>query len=194
MVKMTLGNAPVYPPLPALSDTVETWVGKVDYITSVNILLGFDHEYRGTTYHFNYQLDDQTNFAQMNTSAGISITMETMPEEVLKQMFGATKDGKPDYANFPVLPASRWQCEWQGHTDKPNTLEMTVNEYLALAASAGKHNELTLAEGRTMKSQLRAVADEAELNRLVKSLDLDNKYRIAREKYDAMEAKRLMKK
>lgn len=161
----TLSAKQVYPPLPTISELIAKEVAKMDEITSIRILAGFDYEIDGKLYHFGYRLDDQINFSQMNTAA------------VLAMQSAAT--GSPvEGINSDML------IEWQGHADGTSyTLKLTPLQFVTLSNAGGNHNKKMLGEGWVIKSQLCACTTEAELKAKVKELKLDEMHR------DAMDLK-----
>lgn len=182
--KGTLTDSKIYPPLPTIEELVAKEVAKVDEITSINILAGFDHTVDGKMYHFSYRLDDQSNFAQMNTAATLSLQLGTMTKAQLNAQYNGylTPDGQTHPEVLPTALPENWQVAWQGHADgTSHTLMLTPQKYLELANAGGKHNQMALAAGWQIKTALRACKTEVELKEKVKELDLDIKLRDARD-------------
>lgn len=189
----TLTAASAYPPLPTVADLVEKEVVKMDKITEVTILNGFDYNVDGKVYHFSYQLDDQSNFNTALTAATISLQLGNMTKEQLNTQYPGYvgSDGLLHPEKLPTALPEEWKMEWQGHADgKSWSLYFTPQQFLALANAAGMHNQTALAVGRITKGKLRGCQTEAELKAMVKSLDLDLKYRDARDTEDTWAAKK----
>lgn len=170
----------VYPPIPTTAQRAEEYVGMVDIITTSTILSGFDYTVGDTIYHFSYGAEDQTNFAQANTSAALSLQLGAMTEDMLKAQFGTKADGSLNTDALPVPLPAVWRMEWVGHVgDRSVTFSFNPMEYLALAGAAGAHNSGTLAEGRVLKAKLRAASSDAELDQIVKDNNIQAQYRVA---------------
>lgn len=180
----TLGESAIWPPLPTIDELVAIEEAKVDEITSIRILCGFDFVVDGKEYHFSYQATDQTNFSQMNASAAMSIQLGAMSATALNNVYPGYKDSKGNLHPelLPVALPDSWLQAWRGHADGQSyTLMLTPQTYLQLAGAGGAHNQKCLADGWKLKAQLRACKTEAELKVLVKELDLDLKLRDTRD-------------
>ena len=167
----------VWPPIPTVSERAKDFIAMVDTITSKKILAGFDYAVEGITYHFSYGLEDQTNFAQANTSAALSLQLGSTPMATLIAEYGALEDGTLDESKMPERLPSKWTIDWNGHIDDHVvSFTFTPKEYLALAAAAGRHNVMTLAEGRELKRQLLAATSDEILDKVVKDNDIVRKF------------------
>ena len=168
-----------WPPLPTVAERAVSFISQVDYITQQTILGGFDYTVGDTMYHFSYDASDQTNFAQANTSAALSLQLDNTPTEVLKAQFGVAEDGS---ILLPIPLPANWIIKWNGHAGGSVVeLPLNVKEYLALAGAAGKHNTENLAIGRILKDKLRNAVSDEELDKIVKDNDIINRYRIAQD-------------
>ena len=168
-----------WPPLPTVAERAVGFISQVDYITQQTILGGFDYTVGDTRYHFSYDNSDQTNFAQANTSAALSLQLDSTPPEVLKAQFGTAEDGSP---LLPIPLPANWIIKWNGHVGgRVVELALNVKEYLALAAAAGMHNTESLALGRILKDKLRNAVSDEELDKIVKDNDIINRYRTAQD-------------
>ena len=166
-----------WPPLPTVAERAATFIEKVDTITQQTILDGFDYTIGDKLYHFSYDSSDQTNFAQANTSAALSLQLDSTSPEVLKAQFGTAEDGSP---LLPVALPAQWFIKWNGHIGGTVVeLSLKVKEYLSLAAAAGRHNTETLAVGRILKDKLRNAVSDEELDKLIKDNDIEARYRDA---------------
>lgn len=176
----SLDNAPIWPPLPTVQDKVNEAIVKVDAITSFRIISGFNHDVRGVTYHFSYQESDQTNFAQANTRAILSLTLGNTPLDVLKATYGTTEDGELNKSNLPVALPTEYMCEWNGHlATNAVVLQLNINEYFALSAAGGVHLENCFTWGRGLKNRLMAASSIDEVEAICKEVDLDALHREA---------------
>ena len=183
-MKMSLSNAPVWPPLPTVQEQINKYVKMIDAWTNKKILAGFDYEVGGITYHFSYDLYDQNNFAQANSKAIMSLTLGNTSEDELKATYGTLEDGSLNKDALPVPLPDEWTQVWQGHIDQDgmdNSVSITfnVNDFLALANAAGAHNQKQLGIGWTIKTALRSAATTDELKALVKQYEVEEKYREA---------------
>lgn len=169
----------VWPPIPTVAERAKDYIGMVDTITSKTILAGFDYAVNGVTYHFSYGIEDQTNFAQANTSAALSLQLGSMTNEQLIAQYGATAEGTVDETQLPERLPSKWSIKWNGHTiedDRVVSLIFNPREYLALAAASGLHNVSTLEAGRELKRQLLEAASDEILDKVVKDNDIVRKF------------------
>lgn len=143
----------IWPPLPTMDELRAVEHEKIDRITKIGILSGFNHIVNGITYHFSYRTDDQTNFVQTNTQA----------------MFHLQSGNR-----------GSWSVTWQGYTDTGvDQLTFNASGFMELAKAANDHLNQKLAEGRSMKSSINEATDEDKLKELVSTLDLDNRLRLA---------------
>lgn len=183
-MKMSLSDAPVWPPLPTVQDQINDYVKQVDAWTNKKILAGFDYEVGGITYHFSYDLYDQNNFAQANSKAIMSLTLGNTSEDELKATYGTLEDGSLNKAALPVPLPSEWTQVWQGHLNQDGldvavSITFDVNGFLALSGAAGEHNQKHLGIGWVIKTALRGAATTDELKALVKEYEVEEKYREA---------------
>lgn len=180
-----LSSAPVYPPFPVLDDVVPEVIKKIDTITEQKILSGFDYEVKGTTYHFSYDIMDQSNFGQMISDAILSMQLGKLSTEELIARYGAKEDGTLDTSKLPVLLPDKWIQTWQGHLisedgkDIAVGLQFTINEFLALSNAGGMHNKNCLGEGWVKKAKIRAASSVAEVKALCKEMNIDEDYKLA---------------
>lgn len=182
-MKLSLNQAPVWPPLPTVQDKIEEYIKKVDTWTNMKILKGFDYEVGGVMYHFGYDLYDQSNFAQANSKAIMSLTIGRMTEEELIAKYGTLEDGSLNKEALPVALPDEWVQIWQGHIyengiDNAIGLSFNVNEFLALSAAAGAHNESHLGMGWVIKTELRAAPTIEAVEAVAKKYDIEENYRL----------------
>lgn len=189
----TLTAASAYPPLPTMAELIEKEVVKLDKVTSVTILNGFDYNVDGKLYHFSYQTDDQSNFNIATTAATLSLQLGNMTKEQLNTQYPGYvgKDGLLHPEKLPTQLPEEWRMEWQGHADGQSwSLYFTPQQFLALATAAGMHNQTALAMGRIAKGKLRTCKTEAELKAMTREMNLDMKYRDARDLEDSWNKKK----
>ena len=157
-----VNESQAFPPLPTLTELIQKETKKVDFVTSVTILSGFDYTINGTVYHFSFGVEDQSNFIQESVRAAAA---------------AATPEGKSAYRAY-----------WRGHKadGTTDTLEFTYEEFMALLMYCGTNKSNILASGWTKKGQLEACKTKLELEELVKSLDLDVQVRDARDVYEKL--------
>ena len=158
-ISMTLDKSQIYPALPTMAEKAQEVCKKVDLITSVKILSGFDYDVKGTTYHFSTNSTDQDNITQ-----GISSAM-------FAKSIGDT--------SFAI--------EWIGHTGEyGNTvLSFTADEFLQFALAFGSFKQKCLADGWSLKAQARACEDDLALRAFVEENDIERlagRAKIAKEK------------
>ena len=159
---MTIGESAVWPPLPTMKELIEAATKKVDFITSVAILNGFDYEVNGITYHFSFGTEDQSNFIQESVRANMAV-----------------QNGTGD----------TYRAYWRGHTaNGATTLEFNLVEFMALLTYCGTNKSNLLSQGWDTKAKLSACKTKVELKALVKELDLDAKLRAAKATYAELTA------
>ena len=153
-ISMTLDKSQIYPALPTMAEKAEEVNNKIDLITSVKLLSGFDYEFKGATYHFSTNSSDQDNITQGITSA----------------MFAKS------------LGDASFTIQWRGWVDKHNavTLSFTADEYLEFALAFGSFKQQCLAEGWTLKAQASACEDDLALRKFVEDNNIEIKHRDAK--------------
>lgn len=150
----------VWPPLPTLDDKKSEVNKKINYITSVNILKGFDYEFKGTTYHFSFDNEDQSNFTQEQIRATKAVA-----------------DGKKD----------SYVAYWRGHTaDGAVTLQFNYDEFIDLLMFAGQNKSTQLGTGWVLKDKIAACTTKAEVEEMTKTLKIDELERAARDIVDEL--------
>ena len=158
-ISMVLDKSLVYPALPTMAEKSKAICDKIDLITSVKLLSGFDYEFHGVTYHFSTNSSDQDNITQGITSA----------------MF-AKSIGNTEYT-----------VAWRGWLNKNDavTLTMTADEYLQFALAFGSFKQQCLADGWALKAAAQACEDDRALREFVESNDIERlagRAKIAKEK------------
>ena len=158
-ISMVLDKSLVYPALPTMAEKAAEVCKKIDLITSVKILSGFDYEVEGVTYHFSTNSTDQDNITQGISSA----------------MF-AKSIGNNDFA-----------IEWIGHTGEyGNTiLSFSADAFLQFALAFGAFKQKCLADGWALKDAARACEDDRALRALVEENDIERlagRAKVAKEK------------
>lgn len=150
----------VWPPLPTLDDKKSEVNKRINFITSVNILKGFDYEFKGTTYHFSFNSEDQSNFTQEQIRAT-----------------KAVDDGKKaDYVAY-----------WRGHIgEKAITLMFNYDEFIDLLMYAGQNKAQQLGTGWVLKDKIAACKTKQEVDEMVKTLKIDELERTARDIVDEL--------
>lgn len=150
----------VFPPLPTLDDKKSEVNKRINFITSVNILKGFDYEFKGTTYHFSFDSEDQSNFTQEQIRATKAVA-----------------DGKKaDYTAY-----------WRGHIgDKATTLMFNYDEFIDLLMYAGQNKAQQLGTGWVLKDKIAACKTKQEVDEMVKTLKIDELERTARDIVDEL--------
>lgn len=125
---------------PTLDDLKKVKKARIDAETSAAILAGFDSTVDGTTYHFNYALDDQQNFSD---TANICL---------MKQ------------AGMPGLPDA---VTWNAYTIPSNELvrlSFDAPGFLTLyAGGAMRHKNETLQRGGERKAAVEAATTAEEV-------------------------------
>lgn len=149
----------VWPPLPSMAELIKAETKKVDFVTSVTILNGFDYTVDGTSYHFSFGAEDQSNFIQESIRA--------------------------TQASQSADTAAAYRAHWRGHLPDGSavTLEFTLAEFMQLLMFCGTNKSNILAAGWDKKAQLQACTTKAELKAKVDELGLDEAVRDAREIY-----------
>lgn len=168
----TVNTDTVWPPLPTVQDEAEEWVAKIDYITSVNILNGFDVQVKGVTYHFSFQSSDQTNFLMMMAKAQSAVLAGVAGAQTVGLAEGEAVTGK----------SSGVFCTWQGHKDGvAYTLPFALPEFIAFATEIGNRKQALLEQGWSDKAKLRAVTTLEQLDAVVAELQIEERHRVAQE-------------
>ena len=199
---MNITREDVYPPYPAFEETIAEYVAKVDYVTSANILNGFDFDYADkegatTKYHFSYKSDDQQNFSTQNEMALLvaNNTIAQLQKQLAKAVSGTAGAstleevadtetssglGSPDIATTDTFATA-----WQGHAEDGSTviLNLDFNQFIKFTVTAGMHKQTTIAEGWMWKTKFRACRSDEELEDLAETMGLDQKVVAAREIY-----------
>ena len=152
----------VFPPLPTLAEQIAKATKKVDFVTSVSILSGFDYTVNDVKYHFSFGVEDQSNFIQESVRAAAA---------------AATPEGKAAYRAY-----------WRGHKEDgtAETLEFTYDEFMALLMFCGTRKSNILASGWEKKARLAACTTKIELDEMVDALDIDKQVREARAVYEQL--------
>lgn len=150
----------VWPPLPTLDDKKSEIYKKINFITAVNILKGFDYEFKGTTYHFSFDNEDQSNFTQEQIRAAKAVA-----------------DGKKD----------TYVAYWRGHTaDGAFTLQFNYDEFIDLLMFAGQNKSQQLGTGWVLKDKIAACKTKQEVDEMVKTLKIEELERAARDTADEL--------
>ena len=150
----------VWPPLPTLDDKKSEINKKINFITAVNILKGFDYEFKGTTYHFSFDNEDQSNFTQEQIRAT-----------------KAVDDGKKD----------EYVAYWRGHVgNNAYTLQFNYDEFIDLLMFAGQNKSKQLGTGWVLKDKIAACKTKLEVDEMVKTLQIDELERAARDIVDEL--------
>lgn len=167
---------PVWPPLKTIADTKKEWINKINSIIGVEITAGFEHEVNGVMYHFSYDRDDQTNFAQAIGSANLSTTLGVA--QSISSLSGASSSAEG--STTPVPTPDKWMQEWQGHKDGlSHTLRLDINQFYALAAAGAAHLGSKLSEGWQIKNEINSATTEEEIGSITTRYNLDIRYRDA---------------
>lgn len=200
---MNITREDVYPPYPAFEETIAEYVAKVDYVTSANILNGFDFDYADkegatTKYHFSYKSDDQQNFSTQNELAllvannTIAQLQRQLAQAVAGSSAASTLEEKADtetstfgLGSYDIATTDTFATAWQGHAEDGSTviLNLDFNQFIKFTVTAGMHKQNTIAEGWMWKNKFRACRSDEELEDLAKTTDLDQKVVAAREIY-----------
>ena len=200
---MNITREDVYPPYPAFEETIAEDVAKVDYVTSANILNGFDSDYADkegatTKYHFSYKSDDQQNFSTQNEMAllvannTIAQLQRQLAQAVAGSSAASTLEEKADtetstfgLGSSDLATTDTFATAWQGHAEDGSTviLNLDFNQFIKFTVAAGMHKQNTIAEGWMWKNKFRACRSDEELEDLAKTIGLDQKVVAAREIY-----------
>lgn len=150
----------VWPPLPTLDDKKSEINKKINFITAVNILKGFDYEFKGTTYHFSFDNEDQSNFTQ---------------EQIRANKY--KDEGKKD----------EYKAYWRGHVgNKTYTLQFNYDEFIDLLMFSGENKSQQLGTGWVLKDKIAACETKLEVDEMVKTLQIDELERAARDIVDEL--------
>lgn len=169
-------TVPVWPPLKTIADTKKEWVNKINSIIGVEITAGFEHEVNGVEYHFSYDRDDQTNFAQAIGSANLSTTLGVA--QSISSL--SSTDSSTEESITPVPTPDKWIQEWQGHKDGlSHTLSLNINQFYALAAAGAAHLSSKLSEGWQIKNEINSATTETEISNITTKYNLEIRYRDA---------------
>ena len=202
---MNITKSDVYPPLPVLQDKIDEYVAKVDFVTSANILNGFDYEYTAedgtkTTYHFSYKSDDQQNFSTQNemtllvannTIAQLQSALADAVAQLAAANGGAATISEPvtnpvsALSSDDIATTDTFKASWQGHAADGTvvTLEFDFNQFVRFTIVAGMHKQNTIGLGWIRKAKFRACTNEDQLEAYAKEIDLDKLVVDAREVY-----------
>lgn len=139
-------SAEKHPSIPQFQEKIDKEIKRINYITTVNILKGFDYEVNGTTYHFSFDSDDQANFTQ---------------EQIRAAQY--KENGKE----------SEYVAYWRGHTDAGAvTLTFDYNGFIALLLHAGENKSKQLGAGWVLKDKIKSCTNALELKNMVDALQL----------------------
>lgn len=203
---MNITREDVYPPYPAFEETIAEYVAKVDYVTSANILNGFDYDYADkegatTKYHFSYKSDDQQNFSTQNEMAllvannTIAQLQRQLAQAVAGSSAASTLEEKADtetstsgLGSSDLATTDTFATAWQGHAEDGSTviLSLDFNQFIKFTVAAGMHKQNTIAEGWMWKNRFRACRSDEELEDLAETMGLDQKVVAAREIYEKL--------
>lgn len=203
---MNITREDVYPPYPAFEETIAEYVAKVDYVTSANILNGFDFDYADkegatTKYHFSYKSDDQQNFSTQNEMAllvannTIAQLQRQLAQAVAGSSAASTLEEKADtetstsgLGSSDLATTDTFATAWQGHAEDGSTviLSLDFNQFIKFTVAAGMHKQNTIAEGWMWKNRFRACRSDEELEDLAETMGLDQKVVAAREIYEKL--------
>lgn len=203
---MNITREDVYPPYPAFEETIAEYVAKVDYVTSANILNGFDFDYADkegatTKYHFSYKSDDQQNFSTQNEMAllvannTIAQLQRQLAQAVAGSSAASTLEEKADtetstsgLGSSDLATTDTFATAWQGHAEDGSTviLSLDFNQFIKFTVAAGMHKQNTIAEGWMWKNRFRACRSDDELEDLAETMGLDQKVVAAREIYEKL--------
>lgn len=165
-----------------ISELVNTKVAIIDSICSSVLTTGFTHAVGGIEYHFNFNLDNQTNFANYATSAALSLQLANTDTTTLIASYGANEDGSLNTNNLPTQLPEAWSVRWNGYVDNEvKDLTLGITEFLQLNGAANAHSTSTISKYRDMKAKLRACTTEEEVLTLVEELQLEQLTLTARE-------------
>lgn len=154
-------------------------INKMDMITETKIKMGFDHVVNDKTYHFSYNNDDQSNFAQQCIAATMSMQLGTMSKEDLKKTYGTDDNNEIWYDNMPVALPEKFKVSWQGH--KPDggvdALILGLQDFLRLANAGGNHLKTCLGYGWVVKEKLRACTNVKQLHAVEQMFKIEDTFR-----------------
>ena len=179
-MKATLGKSnkeAIFPPLPSLESLVAVEVEKMDYITSIKMLSGFDYTFHGKKYHFSTNTSDQANFTKQICDCNLSLQLAAMSAEERASRY-------PD--GLPTSLPDDMTIGWRGHLEDgtAETLLMTQSEFLDLAKAFGDATRKALTDGWVIKQQMAACADKVALDAYCEEIKLEDQLRAARELAD----------
>ena len=161
---MTLSEENVYPPLPSLADEKAKACKRVDFITSVTILNGFDYTFNGKTYHFSFNTEDQANFVQESIRASTFVSAGN---------------------------AAEYTATWRGHLPDGTAESLTLNitEFQTLLLYSGTWKASVLSHGWDVKNNIRNCESKSALTDYLNEINLDVQERDARDIHDELQKK-----
>ena len=153
MATFNLTAQDAYPPLPTIADDIKEASDQMDFITEGKILHGFDYEFHGTMYHFNFDDKDQANFIQEMIRAFV--------------VGNTSEEAKAAYT-----------ASWRGHLadGSAETLTMNYDEFFAFAMTLGSKKAELLSHGWAVKNEFKACKNKGELNAVKEKYNLEAEY------------------